>query len=161
MIDYLVMGKGDAHQALEYMRHSMLGVHSPWFPKCYADRIPAERKARRDYVLVETEACRGFQIPVDEYQDILEAGRVTEWLLLRDIPDAAKDYVWGLGLDDATVAERARNLRSLWVRLIGEVREFYSSQHLPLPEDWLDLVIQGREVLETVALPDGRVQSSW
>ena len=159
VIDFLVMGKGDPHQALEYMRHSMLGVQCPWFPKCYADRIPAERKARRDYVLVETEACRGFQLPLDEYQDILEAGRGSEWLLLRDIPDAAKDYVWGLGLDDATVAESARNLRSLWVRLIGEVREFYTSQHLPLPEDWLDLVINGREVLETVALPDGRVQT--
>lgn len=74
----LLKGLGDVPKQLrEFHDRAVL------YPRSLARRIPAKKKSKKDFVLVETPLCRAINRMQESVDNLLEAFKVNEWLLVR------------------------------------------------------------------------------
>lgn len=87
IIDSTVMKKGDQGIVDMLFAEADELVKMPYFPMCFADRVPAKRKAAQDYILVETKLCRAIQQIETRHEEILKEAKEMEQLLVRELPE--------------------------------------------------------------------------
>ena len=110
-------------------------------------RIPADRKAKGDYLLVETEVCRSLNALVELRESILEAARRKEWEIARPIP-AEVDRLFP---SSPLTRREAGYLRKTWRRLIEQVKEQNDGR---LPTGWFSAVADGEDLQEEISATD-------
>ncbi len=110
-------------------------------------RIPPDRKAKGDYLLVETEVCRSLNALVELRERILEAARRKEWEIARPLP-AEVDRLFP---SSPLTRRAAGSLRKTWRRLIEQVKEQNGGR---LPKGWFSAVTDGEDLQEEIAPAD-------
>jgi hypothetical protein len=160
-IDWCAMRKGDEHVA-QALLDGVCRIHwyrdatgkrrrIPCYPKTWAMagkcRIPADRQAKGDYLLVETEVCRSLNDLVELRDSILEAARQKEWAIARPIPTEV-DLAF-----PRTHSSRLAvgHLRKTWARLIEQVKTHNGGR---LPAGWYSAVAHGQDVQEEIGPKD-------
>jgi hypothetical protein len=161
VIDWCAMGKGDekvartlfdgAKRIHRYTDAMGKRRQNPCYPKTWdvdgKCRIPADRRAKGDYLLVETEVCRSLNALVELRESILEAARRKEWEIARPIP-AEVDRQFP---SSPLTRRAAGRLRKTWRRLIEQVKQQNGGR---LPTGWFSAVAHGEDVQEEISPTD-------
>jgi hypothetical protein len=161
LIDWCAMRKGD-EQVATALFDGAQRIHTyqdatgkrrliPCFPKTWdmagKCRIPADRKAKGDYLLVETEVCRSLNTLVDLRDSILEAARRKEWAIARPIPTEVDLAFPRTNFSRLAVGHLRRN----WRRLIEQAKAQYGGR---LPKGWYSAVADGEDLQEEISPRD-------
>lgn len=112
VIDWEVMKKGDKLAIEKLHAEAKKALKTPYFPMCFANRIPADRIKAGNYILVETKLCRMINQLQSHLDGILEDARQMEHMLKRPLPSRLLD----LYPADEGIRSIVKQLNSWWAR---------------------------------------------
>jgi hypothetical protein len=150
VIDWLQMKKGSKSAVLQLIDNSMKALKTPFFPMCFASRVPRERREAGDYILVETKLCRALDILKARRDQLLEDNRQLEHLIKRPMAQALlKAYP-----ADDRIIRIASQLTSWWRRQFDIARREFNG--VVPPQTFKDAAYGSWDAIE-VALPNGQI----
>ena len=150
VIDWLQMRKGSKSAVLQLINNSMEALRTPFFPVCFASRIPKARREAGDYLLVETKLCRALAILDARRAQLIEDNRQLEHMIKRPL---AKALLNAYPVDDQIVGI-ASQLSSWWRRRFDNARKQFNG--VVPPETFKDAAYGSWDAIE-VTLPNGQI----